>query len=96
MKDLDSAGLACLAALADERSFERAAGLLSITQSAVSQRLRSLDASVGFQTSSRYGGRNKRKDGGIKPMTRAATEGQAETSRRARWTSNPPWLQSWL
>ena len=47
MKDLDIAGLACLAALADERSFERAAGLLSITQSAVSQRLRSLEAQVG-------------------------------------------------
>ena len=47
MKDLDSAGLACLAALADERSFERAAGLLSITQSAVSQRLRSLEAQAG-------------------------------------------------
>ena len=47
MKDLDTAGLDCLAALADERSFERAAGLLSITQSAVSQRLRSLEAQVG-------------------------------------------------
>lgn len=47
MKDLDSAGLDCLAALADERSFERAAQRLSITQSAVSQRLRSLEAQVG-------------------------------------------------
>lgn len=47
MKDLDSAGLDCLAALADERSFERAAKALAITQSAVSQRLRSLEAQVG-------------------------------------------------
>ncbi|MDM4768364.1 LysR family transcriptional regulator ArgP [Pelomonas sp. SE-A7] len=47
MKDLDSAGLDCLAALADERSFERAAERLAITQSAVSQRLRSLEAQVG-------------------------------------------------
>jgi LysR family transcriptional regulator (chromosome initiation inhibitor) len=47
MKDLDSAGLDCLAALADERSFDRAAQRLSITQSAVSQRLRSLEAQVG-------------------------------------------------
>jgi LysR family transcriptional regulator (chromosome initiation inhibitor) len=47
MKDLDAAGLDCLSALADERSFERAAQRLSITQSAVSQRLRSLEAQVG-------------------------------------------------
>ena len=47
MKDIDSAGLDCLAALADERSFERAAQLLSVTQSAVSQRLRSLEAQLG-------------------------------------------------
>ncbi|MBT9491706.1 MAG: LysR family transcriptional regulator ArgP [Paucibacter sp.] len=47
MKDLDSAALDCLAALADERSFERAAQRLSITQSAVSQRLRSLESQVG-------------------------------------------------
>ena len=47
MKDIDSAGLDCLAALADERSFERAAARLSVTQSAVSQRLRNLEAQVG-------------------------------------------------
>ncbi len=47
MKDLDPAGLDCLAALADEGAFERAAQRLSITQSAVSQRLRSLEAQVG-------------------------------------------------
>ena len=47
MKDIDSAGLDCLAALADERSFERAAQQLSVTQSAVSQRLRSLEAQLG-------------------------------------------------
>jgi len=47
MKYLDSAGLDCLAALADEGAFERAAKTLSITQSAVSQRLRSLEAQVG-------------------------------------------------
>lgn len=47
MKDLDPAALDCLAALADDGNFERAAQRLSITQSAVSQRLRSLEAQVG-------------------------------------------------
>lgn len=47
MKDLDPANLDCLAALADEGSFERAAQRLSVTQSAVSQRLRALEAQVG-------------------------------------------------
>jgi LysR family transcriptional regulator (chromosome initiation inhibitor) len=47
MQDLDPAALDCLAALADDGSFERAAQRLSITQSAVSQRLRSLEAQVG-------------------------------------------------
>jgi len=47
MKDFDTAALECLAALADDGNFERAAQRLSITQSAVSQRLRSLEAQVG-------------------------------------------------
>ena len=47
MKALDPAALDCLAALADDTSFERAAQRLSITQSAVSQRLRALEAQVG-------------------------------------------------
>jgi LysR family transcriptional regulator (chromosome initiation inhibitor) len=47
MKDLDPAALACLAALADDGNFERAAQRLSITQSAVSQRLRTLETQVG-------------------------------------------------
>ena len=47
MSDLDPAALDCLAALADEQGFERAAQRLSITQSAVSQRLRTLEAQVG-------------------------------------------------
>jgi LysR family transcriptional regulator, chromosome initiation inhibitor len=47
MKDLDPAALECLAALADDGNFERAAQRLSITQSAVSQRLRALEAQVG-------------------------------------------------
>ena len=47
MKDFDPAALECLAALADDGNFERAAQRLSITQSAVSQRLRSLEAQVG-------------------------------------------------
>jgi len=47
MKDLDPAALDCLAALADDGNFERAAQRLSITQSAVSQRLRSLEGQVG-------------------------------------------------
>jgi LysR family transcriptional regulator (chromosome initiation inhibitor) len=44
---LDPAALECLAALAEGGSFERAAQLLSITQSAVSQRLRALETQVG-------------------------------------------------
>ncbi len=47
MKQLDPANLDCLAALADEGSFERAAQRLSVTQSAVSQRLRALEAEAG-------------------------------------------------
>ncbi len=47
MQDLDPAALDCLAALSDDGSFERAAQRLSITQSAVSQRLRALEAQVG-------------------------------------------------
>jgi LysR family transcriptional regulator (chromosome initiation inhibitor) len=47
MKPLDPAQLDCLAALADEGSFERAAQRLAVTQSAVSQRLRALEAEVG-------------------------------------------------
>jgi len=47
MKDLDPAALECLAALVDEGSFERAAARLAVTQSAVSQRLRALEAQLG-------------------------------------------------
>src|SRR5688572_25086287 len=47
MKAIDPAALDYLAALADETSFERAAQRLAITQSAVSQRLRALEAQVG-------------------------------------------------
>jgi len=47
MNAFDPAALECLAALADAGSFERAAQLLSITQSAVSQRLRTLETSLG-------------------------------------------------
>jgi len=47
MKSLDPAGLDCLAALADSGGFEPAAQRLAITQSAVSQRLRALEAQVG-------------------------------------------------
>ena len=47
MNEFDPAALDCLAALADEQGFERAAQRLSITQSAVSQRLRSLETQVG-------------------------------------------------
>jgi len=47
MTPLDPAGLDCLAALVEAGSFDKAAALLSITQSAVSQRLRSLESTVG-------------------------------------------------
>lgn len=47
MKALDPAALDCIAALADEGSFERAAQRLAVTQSAVSQRLRALEALLG-------------------------------------------------
>jgi LysR family transcriptional regulator (chromosome initiation inhibitor) len=43
----DPDALECLAAIVEEGGFERAAQRLSITQSAVSQRLRSLEAQVG-------------------------------------------------
>lgn len=47
MNAFDPAALECLAALADAGSFERAAQRLSITQSAVSQRLRALETGLG-------------------------------------------------
>jgi LysR family transcriptional regulator (chromosome initiation inhibitor) len=47
MHAFDPAALECLAALADGGSFDRAAQLLSITQSAVSQRLRALETGLG-------------------------------------------------
>lgn len=47
MQAFDPAALECLAALADAGSFDRAAQLLSITQSAVSQRLRALETGMG-------------------------------------------------
>ncbi|MFM2065781.1 MAG: hypothetical protein RLZZ584_690 [Pseudomonadota bacterium] len=47
MNSHDAAALDCLAALADTGSFERAAQRLAITQSAVSQRLRTLEAGLG-------------------------------------------------
>lgn len=47
MNDFDPAALDCLTALVDQGSFERAAQQLAITQSAVSQRLRALEALVG-------------------------------------------------
>lgn len=47
MSPFDPAALDALAALADEGSFERAAQRLAITQSAVSQRLRSLEQQLG-------------------------------------------------
>ena len=47
MNAFDHAALECLAALADAGSFERAARQLSITQSAVSQRLRALETGLG-------------------------------------------------
>jgi LysR family transcriptional regulator, chromosome initiation inhibitor len=47
MNSLDPIALDCLAALADHGGFDRAAQQLSITQSAVSQRLKSLEAEVG-------------------------------------------------
>jgi len=47
MNAFDPAALDCLAALADAGSFERAAQQLAITQSAVSQRLRTLETNLG-------------------------------------------------
>jgi len=47
MRDIDPASLDALAALADEGSFDKAATRLAITQSAVSQRLRALEAQIG-------------------------------------------------
>ncbi len=47
MSTFDPNALECLAAIMEEGGFERAAVRLSITQSAVSQRLRSLEVQVG-------------------------------------------------
>ncbi len=47
MSTFDPNALECLAAIVEEGGFERAAVRLSITQSAVSQRLRSLEVQVG-------------------------------------------------
>lgn len=47
MSTYDPAALECLAAIVEEGGFERAARRLSITQSAVSQRLRALESAVG-------------------------------------------------
>lgn len=47
MSTYDPAALECLAAIIEEGGFDRAAQRLSITQSAVSQRLRALEAQVG-------------------------------------------------
>ena len=47
MHTFDPHALECLAAIVEEGGFERAATRLSITQSAVSQRLRSLEAQAG-------------------------------------------------
>ena len=47
MSTFDPDALECLAAIIEEGGFERAAQRLSVTQSAVSQRLRALEAQVG-------------------------------------------------
>ena len=47
MRTFDADALECLASIVEEGGFERAATRLSITQSAVSQRLRALEAQVG-------------------------------------------------
>ena len=47
MSTFDPDALECLAAIVEEGGFERAAQRLSVTQSAVSQRLRALEAQVG-------------------------------------------------
>src|SRR5690606_23718643 len=47
MSTFDPDALECLAAIVEEGGFERAARRLHITQSAVSQRLRALEAQVG-------------------------------------------------
>jgi LysR family transcriptional regulator (chromosome initiation inhibitor) len=47
MSTFDPDALECLAAIVEEGGFERAAQRLSITQSAVSQRLRALEGQVG-------------------------------------------------
>jgi LysR family transcriptional regulator (chromosome initiation inhibitor) len=47
MNIFDPAALECLAAIVEEGGFDRAAQRLSVTQSAVSQRLRALEAQVG-------------------------------------------------
>ena len=47
MRTFDPDALECLASIVEEGGFERAAVRLSVTQSAVSQRLRALEAQIG-------------------------------------------------
>ena len=47
MSNLDPVALECLAAVIEEGGFEKAALRLNVTQSAVSQRLRALEAQIG-------------------------------------------------
>ncbi len=47
MSNLDPVALECLAAVIEEGGFEKAAVRLNVTQSAVSQRLRALEAQIG-------------------------------------------------
>ena len=47
MSQFDPIALECLAAVIEEGGFEKAAARLNVTQSAVSQRLRSLEAQAG-------------------------------------------------
>ena len=84
MNLLDPAALESLAALAEAGSFERAAQLLSITQSAVSQRLRALEAQVG--TAARRARRPLRltEPGKVLLRIRAPAAGLLRADARAR------------
>jgi LysR family transcriptional regulator, chromosome initiation inhibitor len=88
MKSFGATDLACLSALADEGSFEAAAQRLSITQSAVSQRLKALEEHAGCLLVVRA--RPLRLTAAGKHMLRYARQMAA---LQAQWTGE--WQREW-
>ncbi|MER7169103.1 LysR family transcriptional regulator, partial [Micromonospora sp. NPDC000207] len=92
MEGLSSEQLRTLAAVVSEGSFESAARLLHVTQSAVSQRIQALEGAVGQVLVRR--GRPCRATPAGEPLLRLAgqlllLEREALAEARGRWTGTP-------